>query len=289
MTHCFSLPDLRSHRRKPWVLVAAALLLLALLSVGARAADRDRVEAFLQVTGFDVALDSIKLTAGAAPRILGMEPDDFGSDWNRLSEDVFDTRVMREIALDILEATLDDEALNHAAAFYATDLGQRFVEAENLSHMIKDDVAKQTHGAALVAEMTEAAPERLVLIRRMNAAIDSSGSSLRALQEIQVRFLAAASAAGVIDLKVDVEELRARIKTQESAWRQMLEESAMAGSAFTYREFSDAEIETYAEALEQPLMQRVYELLNAVQFEIMANRFEILAARMAELHPEQEI
>jgi hypothetical protein len=36
-------------------------------------------------------------------------------------------------------------------------------------------------------------------------------------------------------------------------------------------------------------MQEVYELLNAVQNEITANRFEVLAYRMAEMHPGQDI
>ncbi len=36
-------------------------------------------------------------------------------------------------------------------------------------------------------------------------------------------------------------------------------------------------------------MKLVYELMNAVQYEIMANRFEKLAARMAELHPGTEL
>ena len=29
--------------------------------------------------------------------------------------------------------------------------------------------------------------------------------------------------------------------------------------------------------------------MNAIQYEIMANRFEVLAARMAEMHPGQEL
>lgn len=71
--------------------------------------------------------------------------------------------------------------------------------------------------------------------------------------------------------------------------RRALQRSALAGAAWTYRAFSDDDLRRYAEALEQPDMQLVYELLNAVQFEIMANRFEVLAARMADLHPEQDI
>jgi len=68
-----------------------------------------------------------------------------------------------------------------------------------------------------------------------------------------------------------------------------IQKSALAGSAYTYRDFSDGDIETYAEALEHPDMKQVYELLNAVQYEIMANRFEVLAVRMAEMHPSQDI
>ncbi|MEX0280498.1 MAG: DUF2059 domain-containing protein [Arenibacterium sp.] len=272
-----------------FALVALFFAVAVLFVAPARAGDRDRIEAFLKVTGFDVALDSIALSAGAAPRFLGLEPDDFGSEWKRLSEEVFDTRVMRLIALDILEKTLDDDALDHAADFYASDLGQRLVEAENLSHLIKDDDIKTAQGMSLIQDMQEQGNDRLAQLRRMNLAIDATNSSLRALQEIQVRFLMAASAAGVIELKVDVNELRARMKQQESRWRQLLDQSSLAGAAFTYRDFSDADVAAYADALEAPLMQRVYELLNAVQFEIMANRFEILASRMAELHPEQDI
>ncbi len=36
-------------------------------------------------------------------------------------------------------------------------------------------------------------------------------------------------------------------------------------------------------------MQEVYELLNAVQYEITANRFEELARRLADLTPAQDI
>ena len=123
----------------------------------------------------------------------------------------------------------------------------------------------------------------------MNKAIDSAGNSVRAIQEIQYRFLLAASAAGVVDLKVDPDELRAMLLEDEPRLRRALQESALTGAAYTYRDFSDADLEAYAEALEHPAMQRVYELLNAVQYEIMANRFEVLAARMGTLQSGQDI
>ena len=36
-------------------------------------------------------------------------------------------------------------------------------------------------------------------------------------------------------------------------------------------------------------MQKVYQLLNAVQYEITANRFEVLAQKMAGLQPQQDL
>jgi hypothetical protein len=265
------------------------VLVLATFPGPVRAAERARVEAFLNVTGFDVALDSIALSAASAPLMLGAEPGDFGADWNRLATQVFDIKLMRTLATDILVETLSDRALTHAAGFYASDLGQRLVLAENASHMMKVSDAKQLSGIQIVSDLVASGSPRLELIKRMNMAVNSSGSGVLALQEIQIRFLLAASAAGVIELKMDADDLRAAMKSQEGELRRAMQKSAMAGAAYTYRDFSDADVEAYAVALEHPDMRQVYELLNAVQYEIMANRFEVLASRMAELHPSQDI
>lgn len=266
-----------------------SLLVLFITAAAARAADRDRLEAFLQVTGFDVSLESIKLSAGAAPEMLGVDPGVFGSEWTRISGEVFDVPLMHDMALDILEETLSDDLLAHAAEFYASDLGQRLVEVENASHMHEDDDAKREEGRALVGDWVQDANPRLEIIKRMNAAIDSTGTGARAFQEIQFRFLIAASAAGILELNVDPEDLRAMLEADEDRLRLALQESGLAGAAYTYKSLSDEDLTTYAEALEHPKMQEVYVLMNAVQFEIMANRFEVLAVRMAKLQPGQEL
>lgn len=270
-------------------LAVSFLFVLILVPVQAFAANRDRIEAFLTTTGFDVALESIALASGSAPQMLGIDPEGFGSDWTRLTKEVFDTEVMHETAVTILEQTLSDDALAHAVEFYATDLGQRLVEAENASHMIEDEESKNREGYEIVGSLMQEGSQRVESLKRMNRAIDSSGTALRALQEIQLRFLLAASASGVIDLELDENEMREMMKRGEAGMRQSLQMSALAGAAYTYKDFSDADVDTYVEALEQPLMQEVYELLNAIQYEIMAMRFEVLATRMAELHPAQDI
>ena len=292
------IPAVSSGGRAGTASVGCALALLVGLLVGllgavtptrAAAAERDRIEAFLQVTGFDVALDSIALSAADAPAMLGFDPAMFGPAWDRLVADVFDTAGMRGMALDILEDTLDDALLAHAAEFYASDLGQRLVAVENASHMARDEGDGHDRGAAILERLRAVAAPRLAILERMNAAIDAGGQGLHALQEIQLRFLMAASAAGVIELRLDEGELRAILAENLEAMRAEMRESALASAAETYRDFTDAELTRYAEALEAPEMRRVYELLNAVQYEIMANRFEALALRMGDLQPGQDI
>lgn len=273
---------------RPLVFLAAvAIALLAAFQV--RAADRERLEAFLEITGFDVALDSIALAAGDAPAMLGMQAGDFGSDWTRISEDVFDTDLMHDMALDILSQTLSDEHLTHAATFYASPLGQRLVKAENASHMVEDEEAKQQEGRALVAKGVADGDTRIETLQNLNEAVDSDGNSVRAVQEIQVRFLMAASNAGILEQELDEGTLRAAIKAGESEMRMSMKAAGLAAAAYTYQDISDEDLQAYLEALEHPDMQTVYQLMNAVQYEIMANRFEVLASRMAEIHPGQEL
>ncbi len=264
------------------VLVAMAVSLAA--GPGA-AADRTKLESFLEVTGFGVALDSIALSAKDAPSMLGMEASDFGYEWTRTSEDVFDTDLMREMALDILSQTLEEDLLTHAADFYASPLGQRLVEVENESHMDENDDERLQIGEGLVAD----GGNRIEYIQRMNAAINSAGTAVRGLQEIQFRFLMAASDAGILQQEIDPGALRALMKESEAEMSESLKKNGIAFAAYTYRTLSDQDLLSYAEALEHNDMKEVYVLMNAVQYEIMANRFEALAARMAGLSPGQDL
>ena len=270
-------------------LIAFVLMALLVLAAPARAADREKLEAFLEVTGFDVALESIRLSADAAPQMLGMDAEDFGSEWSRLVREVFATDIMHDMALDILSETLSDDLLQHGADFYASDLGQELVKAENKSHMFEDDGLKTESGTAIVDGLVRIGSPRVEILNRLNQASDVEDSSVRSIQEVQVRFLMAAASAGVVELQMDESDLREALRSQEPQMRQSIRANALAGSAYTYQAFSDEQVEEYAIALENPKMQRVYELMNAVQYEIMANRYEAVAARLSQMQPSQDL
>lgn len=264
-------------------------LFLVLAAMSAHAADRGRIESFLNVTGFDVALESIKLSASSAPEMIGLETEDFGSEWTRLTRHVFDVEVMHQMALDILQKTLDRTMLDHAEEFYATDFGQRLVAAENAAHLNPDEDVKREMGDAILKGLRQIESPRIDYLRRMNIASDSANIGVKAIQEIQVRFLLAASAAGVIGLQMDEPDLREVLRRDEAELRDAIEASALSGAAYTYQAFADVEVLDYAKALEHPSMKEVYNLMNAVQYEIMANRFEALAAAMSGLRPSEEL
>ena len=86
-----------------------------------------------------------------------------------------------------------------------------------------------------------------------------------------------------------IETLREAMRAQEPEMRASIKENALAGAAYTYQAFSDEEVLVYAKALEDPQMQEVYALMNAVQFEIMANRFEEVAQRLGTMQPSQDL
>jgi hypothetical protein len=280
---------MRALERICHLVILAATVWATGFTAPASAAERERVDAFLEVTGFGVALESIRLSADSAPEMLGIDADAFGSEWSRLVREVFDTDVMLQMGSDILTQTLSDDALEHAAGFYASDLGQRLVAAENASHMNDDSVAKSEDGSAILEGLQRVNPDRVALLQQLNAASDVEDSSIRAIQEVQIRFLMAAAGAGVIRLQMEEPDLREVLRSQEAEMRASIQQNALETSAYTYQAFSDDEVLAYAQALEHPTMQEVYALMNAVQYEIMANRFEAAAARLAGMQPSQDL
>ena len=276
-------------RRAILLPLAALYLVFTALTASAQTADRDSLESFLEVTGFDVALESIALSADTAPQILGLQAEDFGSEWQRLVAEVFKTELMHDMAVDILEKTLSAPLLEHAADFYASDLGQRLVVAENSSHMIEEDGLKSESGSQIIEGLKSIESPRVAILERLNAASGGEDSSLRSIQEIQIRFLMAAAGAGVIEMQMDEPDLREVMRAQEDELRVSLRQSALEGAAYTYQAFSDAEMVEYAKALEHPDMRQVYDLMNAVQYEIMADRFEAIAARLRVMQPSQDL
>ncbi|MDC0737179.1 DUF2059 domain-containing protein [Cognatishimia sp. SS12] len=264
------------------------LVALLFLALPVKAANRADVERFLQITGFDVAVESIAQDAEDAPEMLGLEAGAFGATWSLLADEIFDVEGMMTQAVDILEQTLDQELLDHAVGFYDSALGQRLVKSENLS-VLDDGALKQIAGQQIIAEMVETGDPKIEYFQRMNVAIDPEGVGLRAMQQIQVRFLVAASRAGVIEEDLDEEMLWSQLDANRAETLRSVHAAGLAGAAYTYQGFSADEILAYTEALEHPKMQTVYELMNAVHYQIMGDRFDEISKHLDSLQPSEEL
>ncbi len=252
------------------------------------AAERAKLRAFLEITGFDKAIEGLQESAVAGPGLAGNAPDAFGSEWVRLAREIFDKQAMVEQALDMMEAVMPDDLVNHGAAFYASDLGQRLVAAENAAILTPDE-EKYALGELLVMRMLQSDPQRIELFRKMSDAIGGVEQSVRSVIELQVRYLMAAMVAGSGDIDMSEADLRGLLESQAEEIARNVEAYTILGAAYTYRDFSNADLAAYVQALEHPKMRRVYELLNAIQFEVMAARYERLAAALAELAPQTEL
>lgn len=272
-------------------LMTGAAVAVAAVCFGAAmavAAERDSAREFLEVTGFDVAIASMQQGAMNGPGIAGADPDEFGSDWARLAEEVFEPEGMIEDSLDMMEEIMPQELVDHGIGFYGSELGQRLVEAENASQGMDSD-RKMAEGELVVTRLADENPARIDEYRRITEAIGGVETSVRSVIEVQVRYLMAAMVAGASDIQFSEAELRDILSEQKGQLHQAIEMNSILGSAYVYQDFSDADVEAYRVALEDPQMQQVYEILNGIQFEIMADRYEELAGRLADLAPQTDI
>ncbi|MCI2393652.1 DUF2059 domain-containing protein [Aliiroseovarius sediminis] len=268
-------------------LFAFVLVVLGLASV-AQASERKDIRDFLEVTGFDVAIASMQQGAVAGPALTGEDPNVFGRQWIKLAEEIFEPDEMISEAVEMLDAVMPEELLKHGADFYGSPLGQRLVKVENESHMA-DDKEKFEEGERIVETLLDEDSIRIQIFREMGNAIGSTETAIKSIVEIQVRYLMAAMAAGVSDFEIGEEDLRLMLMEQSGQMRQNIEVNTLVANAYAYRNLSDEDLIDYLAALQDPKMGQVYEILNAVQYQIMADRYETLASRLAELSPEQEL
>jgi hypothetical protein len=267
-----------------------SLAILALSSIPAFAgpADPAKLKAFVEVTGYDVIIESLQQGAMAGPGMVGNVEDAFGKQYEALAKEVFDPAVMNARAIEMLSATLTEELVDYGAEFYASELGQRLVVVENQSHMA-DDLERMAEGGRLMQELNEDDPERLQIMTELATSVGSSDISITALIEMQVRFTLAAMATGAIPNTMSEAELRLRSTEAMEALRPQIEVMGIIGNVYTYRALPSDDLAEYVRVLKTPEMQQIYEALNAIQYQIMIEKYEELGARMGELAPETEL
>ena len=261
---------------------------LVFAALPAHTADREEIIDFMEVTGFDVSLESLRASARDAPSMLGLDAEDFGLSWTRLADRLFEPKALKLDAIEILQQALQDNVLKHAADFYASDLGRRLVVAENESHFV-DSASKRKEGELLAAGLIARSSPQPQYFLDMAESIGSVGASIKSYREVQVRFMIAAMDAGLIEQRFDEKGLRALLAQQDDEARAVISDNLITSNAYTYRDFTDVEVEAYRDALAEDKMMQVYSLMNAIHYTIMADRYEKMASEMVKLTPSQEL
>lgn len=270
--------------------LTGAAMAVAAICFGAAlvAADRDASRAFLEVTGFDIAITSMQAGAIEGPAIAGEDPDAFGIAWVSLAREVFAPEGLIEDTLDMMEAILPEALLEHGMAFYGSPLGQRLVVAENAAQGVSG-ARQMAEGEVIVTGLADSNPARIDEFRRMSDAIGGVETTARAVIEVQLRYLLAAIDAGVSDVRFSEAELREILSRNAPRLKEAIALNSVFASAYVYRDFSDDDLRAYRAALEAPEMRQIYEILNGIQYEIMGQRYEVLAAKLAALSPQTDI
>ncbi|MDV3050087.1 MAG: DUF2059 domain-containing protein [Planktomarina sp.] len=263
-------------------------LLIISAVVPSSAADRNAIETFMKVTGFDVSLESMRVSASDAPAMLGLDAADFGVSWKRIADELFEPESLKNDAVGILQQALSENVLVHASEFYASELGVRLVKAENLSHF-EDSDQKKIDGELILTELLDRSSPQPQYFREMADSIGALESGIRSFREVQVRFIMAAMGAGLIDRQIDEADLRSMLAQQDAEIKTNMLQSLIIANSYTYRNFTDLEIAQYRDALATDEMKEVYELMNAIHFALMADRYEQMALKMVKLHPLQEL
>lgn len=271
-----------------FIVLCFNFLLIISAVVPSYAADRNAIETFMKVTGFDVSLESMRVSASDAPAMLGLDAADFGVSWKRIADELFEPESLKNDAVGILQQALSENVLVHASEFYASELGVRLVKAENLSHF-EDSDQKKIDGELILTELLDRSSPQPQYFREMADSIGALESGIRSFREVQVRFIMAAMGAGLIDRQIDEADLRSMLAQQDAEIKTNMLQSLIIANSYTYRNFTDLEIAQYRDALATDEMKEVYELMNAIHFALMADRYEQMALKMVKLHPLQEL
>lgn len=266
--------------------VGVALMLGAGPRGAAQAASDDEITAFLTATGFDKAIEGLQVSAGSGMAGLGSET--FGVQYTLLANEVFDPEEMTERARQMIGAVMPDDVMAASTAFYSSPAGRRIVAVENIAQLT-DDADTDPEGEAILAGLRAARDPRVEVLGAINRAAAPIDVTLRALTEIQLRYILAASDAGVIDQQFEPEVLREILFEQIKELTPVIEEGALVNSAYTYRDISDDDLALYLDALEGPSMRQAYEVMNAILYQIMVERYEVLGLRLTELQPSEEL
>lgn len=166
-------------------------------------------------------------------------------------------RAQRLLLQSVLDHS-DPGALQAIAGWLDSSLGRRLSAAE----LEASSVEGRANMMRYLADITERPPaqERIVLIQRFERAARVTDSMMGLVELIMWGFLSSLNEAVPEDLRVTEDAIKKQLETTRPMMKQLLWQQALLSSHYSYRNFSNAEIEQYITFLQSPAGQELTDL-----------------------------
>lgn len=168
-----------------------------------------------------------------------------------------------------LEGQLSADELARIAKFLDSDLGQRLTKAETAAAGAETSKHVEAHARELMADLGKNT-HRLALFKGLDRAMGSTelGASI-AIGGILAQNYALLAQTPPAPGKPSFEEVRAEIEKHRFQITAQIAEMSLIGSAYTYRDFSDEDIQNYLAFANSPAGQAYFGKIGKVLAEVM--------------------
>lgn len=247
----------------------ASIALALTLAAPAVAQDDPRVDLAAEVlllNGFDTLTEDQARSLATAPEGTRDSDPNMADAWDRLAPRFFEPEPVFNAAAGDLAELASDAELQVLRDFFASALGQQVTQLEEATQTEDmDDVDQVALGRDILADDTDA--ERLEALQRLALAFGTPEET--AAMSLNTQFVFQQALNENLGRAIPDADLLAMIIRQQNDMIDRLRTESVARKAFVYQSLSVEEVNAYAELIESPAGQKMYDAVeNAMAREI---------------------
>ena len=246
--------------------IGAALVCAVVFAAQAFAADAAAVRTMMEKSGLVAQYQDLgtQIREGILQSPPPMFPPGTVSLLATIVGNTMDGKVLLDQVQTVLAASLSADDVTAMDGFFDSDLGARIVRAEiaGAAPSVQNEIS--AHADALVAEARRD-PQRATVFERIDKMLSTSELSARSSESLLHAMAIAMAEGGPTPPDPDkLAQANRRIDAMHGALLKQIRTMMLATAERIYRDFSTAEMETYAEFLGSPPSQVMYAAFSGV-------------------------